>query len=163
MWAATATGAYCTRGIEVACHVADSGRLKELLFPGNRVMVQACLNSLMGSRQVRRAEGLSEKGAEPRHCRKTSYDMVLALHGNTWVSVDTRYPTRLFGQALRARAIPEFREYEVVRAEYPFHRLVKEPEGVRKTPRSRVDFFLEGDRVAPALVEVKSVTLCADG
>jgi sugar fermentation stimulation protein A len=154
----------CTRGIEVACHVADSGRLKELLVPGNRVMVRSVFEQPDGVAASPEGPKVSRrKGAEPRHCRKTSYDMVLALHGNTWVSVDTRYPTRLFGQALRARAIPEFREYEVVRAEYPFHRLVKEPEGVRKTPRSRLDFYLEGDRVAPALVEVKSVTLCADG
>lgn len=180
----------------VLCHVADSGRLKELIFPGNRVMVRKVPNCPGGSL-----------------ARKTPCELVLAAVSCTpsssppprgtapvdsplkdslaWVSVDTRYPTKLLGQALRARAVPEFREYDVVRPEYPFHRVeqawasekredtfgnerqpldnracedaVQEGIGKRVPIRSRLDFYLEGTGVPPALVEVKSVTLCVDG
>ncbi|HHX27593.1 MAG: DNA/RNA nuclease SfsA [Bacillota bacterium] len=183
-------------GKEVRCHVADSGRLKELIYPGNRVMVRS-----VGDGREKTGQGLPS--------RKTSFDLVLASAGGpltgygsggpehdrtTWVSVDTRYPTRLFGQALRARGVPEFAEYGVVRPEYSLYtherngvrRKTRVPEEsehagerllttgipdkglgektkVRKQPRSRFDFYLEGSGVAPALVEVKSVTLCVNG
>lgn len=85
------------------------------------------------------------------------------------------------------RAVPEFAEYDVVRPEYAFHLLTENRENtengtgkagapvetfredanrktrVRKEPRSRFDFYLEGPSVPPALVEVKSVTLCVNG
>lgn len=218
-------------GREVPCHLADSGRLKELIYPGNRVMVRPVADR----REKPGRGGLS---------RKTAFDLVLASaggeragdrletsgegksrnrpeksehDGTTWVSVDTRYPTRLFGQVLRARGIPEFAEYDVVRAEHSFQiqesrdergaanehgsgdetrqapsrergdervatvsrdgdpagkglRTRGSPDagpaertGVRKEPRSRLDFYLEGPGVPPALVEVKSVTLCVNG
>ncbi len=220
-------------GKEVRCHVADSGRLKELIYPGNKVMVR-----YVGDERERAKAG---RGLSPR---KTSFDLVLAAapppldsqtpesrerdpeveepkdrepqvrepevrdlerpgperpgsrepekDSTTWVSVDTRYPTRLFGQALRARGVPEFAEYDVVRAEYSLRKYERKGERMavspdrdaagmglltggargagpaertrgRKEPRSRFDFYLEGPRVPPALVEVKSVTLCADG
>lgn len=197
-------------GKEVRCHVADSGRLKELIFPGNRVMVRD-----VGEGRERAGAG---KAMPPR---KTSFDLVLAAAppscgsrgrameapcserfergradrgGTTWVSVDTRYPTKLFGQVLRARGVPDFAEYDVVRAEYSLRGYERkdgdtsatgspdegsageglvdgkkpgaqapEADRVRKEPTSRFDFYLEGPGVAPALVEVKSVTLCVNG
>lgn len=181
----------------VLAHVADSGRLRELIFPGNRVMVK----------------GAPSGAASPP--RATAYDLVLAQFGAygqfdtsgqprlgpsdapIWVSVDTRYPNRILGQALRGRTLDEFSQYSRVEAEYWYHRLSpwKEEaeaeaavvkavtsETVAKAatyadvarratrPRSRMDFYLEGETAAPrrvalppALVEVKSVTLCRDG
>lgn len=133
--------------------------------------------------------------------RTTGYDLVLARfnpeeasEGTSggppiWVSVDTRYPNRLFGQALRRRMLPEFRQYDRVEAEYWYHKLSpwKEEAEVAAAakPRSRMDFYLEGGLdeaskgsgssygceardargtgLPPALVEVKSVTLCRGG
>lgn len=180
-------------GREVTAHVADSGRLEELIFPGNTVLV----------RHVSR-----------RAARATSYDLVLARHdaggaAPIWVSVDTRYPNRIFGQALRDGAIPEFSEYGEALPEYRYHKLspwreevgdvagaegmdvasaaggaagaygndgvggasgndgAAGDDGLAKTAkivRSRMDFFLPGDdRLPHALVEVKSVTLCVGG
>ncbi|HHW18305.1 MAG TPA: DNA/RNA nuclease SfsA [Firmicutes bacterium] len=222
------------KGREVQAHVADSGRLKELLFPGNRVMIRKVLE-----------ENYSAAGTE----RKTRYDLVLAqyargsyaeptkagsptsntsnteaqdtvkekhpcykpsgvsvgctgdsvdpgkiasrdpLDGETgmgrsfsgkpiWVSVDTRYPNRLFEQALVTRKLAQFERYTSVRREYAVGNLTAteltgaSPEPSRgKDPRttgsrkigSRIDFLLEGPDIPPALVEVKSVTLCRNG
>jgi sugar fermentation stimulation protein A len=199
-------------GQEVLCHVADSGRLKELIYPGNSVMVRPVVDG-WGKTVSEKTGSEKIRGGSP--FRKTSFDLVLASAGSRrasnrsegsgegtvvnddsegpyhdgtiWVSVDTRYPTRLFRQVLRAQAVPEFAEYDAVRPEYAFHLLTKNrentedgtgkagaPDGtsgngvgektrVRKEPRSRFDFYLEGPGVPPALVEVKSVTLCANG
>lgn len=133
-------------GKEVRCHLADSGRLKELIYPGNKVLVR-------------------EAVPRPGRTRLTSHDLVLAAAPGpdlTWVSVDTRYPTKLLAKALRARALAEFREYSEVRPEYSFRHEPAEPSG-KKVPRSRLDFLLKGEGVPPALVEAKSVTLCISG
>lgn len=162
----------------VLCHVADTGRLKELIFPGNKVMVRKAGGGgfpeipQAGEEDSRREKAGPPQKHSPTHGsthnpkssqepspksspRKTSHDLVLASAGPSsapvWVSVDTGYPNKLFGQALRARALRDFAGYDAVRSEYPL------------TPRSRLDFYLEGANVPPALVEVKSVTLCVDG
>ncbi len=140
------------RGRAIEAHVADSGRLKELLFPGNRVMVR--------------------KAGSPN--RKTSHDLVLAAFGDIWVCVDTRYPNRLFELAAKQGALDAFKEYTSVRREVTLNQVLKRVEGakgvsaegvasVEGAPKSRFDFLLEGPRKPPLLVEVKSVTLCVDG
>jgi sugar fermentation stimulation protein A len=80
-------------GKRIMAHIADSGRLRELIFPGNVVMLK------------------SAASLERKHPRKTSHDVVMGLSSETkkvWVSVDTRYPNILFGEALRRRLIHEF-------------------------------------------------------
>lgn len=169
----------------VTAHVADSGRLKELIFPGNLVMVR---------KAVPATDGEQDKAQ-----RKTNYDLVLAsaVEGGddqpvpvtpddlgaqpgdatpqrrVWVSVDTRYPNMLFGQALRAGALKEFDCACTVCQEHWYHHLSpwkEEDEGraAGKAPsrpvRSRMDFYLDGgSRDRCCLIEVKSVTLCKDG
>jgi len=117
-------------GPVVSAHIADSGRLRELIFPGNQVMVRPAVPA---------------PGKEPR---KTPYDLVMASaveggedavnepreegaeqEGNAggqrriWVSVDTRYPNMLFGQALRAGALKEFDGTFTVAPEHCYHLL----------------------------------------
>lgn len=131
-------------------HLADPGRLTELIFPGNRVMI---------------------RHADPGTSRKTAFDLVLADSrdrsdsGETsWVSVDTRQPNRLFGQALVSRVIPEFSQYTQVRPEYSLrHDSVCSGETGKRTPVTRVDFLLSEPGLTPTLVEVKSVTLAKGG
>jgi len=68
-------------GVETAAHLANSGRLRELLRPG----VPAWLISVEGA------------------ARKTPYDLALVEHEGALVSVDARLPNRLFAEALATR------------------------------------------------------------
>ena len=76
-------------GEEVVTHMADPGRLKELLIPGKR----------MGLRPE-----------EPSPTRKTRWTSLLveSPDGTGWVSLNTTIPNRLVLQALQAGALEEF-------------------------------------------------------
>ncbi|HHY12405.1 MAG TPA: DNA/RNA nuclease SfsA [Firmicutes bacterium] len=145
-------------GRTVHAHVPDPGRLEELLFPGNRVMVRN-----INSQQ-----------------RKTQYDLVLAAFEDIWVCIDTRYPNRLFEQAAKEGVLDEFRDYTSVRREVTLEQAAKrlhdhatgkaisENAGgadapKSRTPKSRFDFLLKAHGKRPLLVEVKSVSLCVNG
>lgn len=175
---------------EVLSHVADSGRLKELIFPGNRVMVrEAGTGAAAAAHSSAHLSTSGNPSAKSRgSARKTPYDLILASapaggldpgSRRIWVSVNTRYPNLLLGQALRAGAIPEFDSGEVA-PEYWYHHLspwkeeaeredaerrARKANAAADAPvRSRMDFYLGGNsRNRSCLVEVKSVTLCRDG
>jgi sugar fermentation stimulation protein A len=152
----------------VEAHVPDPGRLEELLFAGNNVM-------------VRRAEFNPKFNSRTR---KTAYDLVLAAFKDIWVCIDTRYPNDIFEIAVREKALEDFRKYTEIHREVTFERAMKliDPKkgtnsshsaylpkdgqrnyDARKTPKSRFDFLLLGPKSQPFLVEVKSVNLCVDG
>jgi len=78
--------------------VPNSGRLKELLFPGNRVF-------------------LLERAAPHR---KTRYDIALALCQGVLVSVDARLPNALIAEAFERQNIRELSAYQLVRREVRF-------------------------------------------
>jgi sugar fermentation stimulation protein A len=82
----------------VPVHLADPGRLKELLLPGQRVWLRPA--------------------ASPT--RKTAWTAVLveAPDGAGLVSVDTTMPNRLIHRALEARALDEFAGWSLERAEW---------------------------------------------
>lgn len=84
-------------GEVVEAHLADPGRLKELLLPGKRVWLRPATN--------------------PE--RKTRWSAVLVENpsGQGLVSVDTTLPNRLVREALRLRAISELADWELERAE----------------------------------------------
>lgn len=75
-------------------HVPSSGRMRELLFPGNSVYVSP----------------MPEGG-------KTQYRIHLAKYGNTLVSVDSLLPNRLIYKALSQGALPEFINYKEIKRE----------------------------------------------
>lgn len=52
---------------EIRCHLHDPGRLKELIYPGNTIMVRA------------------------KQGPKTSHSVVSALYGEEWVLIDSRF------------------------------------------------------------------------
>jgi sugar fermentation stimulation protein A len=85
-------------GVRTLCHIPDPGRLRELLYPGVKVYIVE----------------------SPGEGRKTAYDMVLADHGGTLVSVDSRLPNRLLAEAMEAGSLPEFTGYRVARTEPAF-------------------------------------------
>jgi sugar fermentation stimulation protein A len=79
-------------------HMADPGRLKELLIPGRRVWLRP---------------------AAPGPTRRTRWTAVLveSPDGGGLVSVDTTLPNRLIRAALEQRALPEFAEWTLQRGE----------------------------------------------
>ncbi len=81
---------------EAAAHLANPGRLKELLIAGRTVWVAS-------------AGGTAH--------RKTAYDLTLIQHPNALVSVNTHLPNRLIGEALRAGRLPGFAPDAEVRSE----------------------------------------------
>ena len=83
-------------GEEVVAHVANSGRLGELLLPANPLYLS-------------RAPSGSQ--------RKTSFDLVLVEVGGTLVSADARAPNRLVEEAISSNLIEQFTGYDDLRRE----------------------------------------------
>ncbi|GAB4423348.1 MAG: DNA/RNA nuclease SfsA [Chloroflexi bacterium OHK40] len=79
----------------VRAHMADRGRLAELLTPGARLLLA------------------------PRDelDRKTAFQVVGVYHGSELVSLDTHLPNRLVQAALAAGALPQFARYPRVQRE----------------------------------------------
>ncbi len=82
-------------GKAVKAHLPNSGRLQEVLHPGNAIWIA-------------RRDGAA---------RRTQYDAVLAASGDTLVSIDARLPNDLVHTALVAGTLAEFSEYTVVQRE----------------------------------------------
>jgi sugar fermentation stimulation protein A len=99
----------------VEVHMADPGRLKELLLPGRRVW-------------IRHAAGPT---------RRTAWSAVLVEGpGGQLISVDTTKPNKLVGAALEAGALEEFDGWSLERREVPLGRsridfLLSRPDGRR--------------------------------
>jgi sugar fermentation stimulation protein A len=89
-------------GDVVEVHMADPGRLEELLLPDRRVWIRYA--------------------ASPT--RKTDWSAVLveSPDGQGLVSVDTTLPNRLIHRALAADALEEFAGWTLERAEFPLGR-----------------------------------------
>jgi len=83
-------------GEEVLAHVANSGRLGELLLPANTLYLSP-----------------APRGSQ----RRTSFDLVLVEVGGTLVSVDARVPNRLVEEAITSDLIDQFAGYEELKRE----------------------------------------------
>ncbi len=90
------------KSVMVPAHLADPGRLRELLLPGVRMWIRAA----------------------PGTHRKTQWSAVLVQSpaGTGLVSLDTTLPNRLVGRALERGGLPEFDGYRLERAEFPHGR-----------------------------------------
>lgn len=86
-------------GREVLAHVANSGRLKELLSPQDPLFLSP---ALVDGRQ-----------------RKTAYTLALVATGGVLVSADARLPPALLQEAIEAGRLPPFAGYEKVSREVP--------------------------------------------
>ncbi|MEJ2216529.1 MAG: DNA/RNA nuclease SfsA [Gemmatimonadota bacterium] len=99
----------------VEVHLADPGRLKELLVPGRRVWIRSA--------------------ASPT--RRTAWSAVLVeAPGGQLISVDTTKPNKLIGAALEAGALEDFDGWALERREAPLGRsridfLLSRPDGRR--------------------------------
>ena len=79
-------------------HVPDPGRLKELLFPGARVMVEP------------------KKGSH----RKTKFATVMVYSGDELISINSQLPNRFARHCLDNALIPEFQGWRVKKQEYTY-------------------------------------------
>jgi sugar fermentation stimulation protein A len=86
------------QGQEVMVHLANSGRLGELLVPGYRMIL---------------------KPTSGDH-RKTHFDLALVDLGLTLCSADARLPSSLLTEALAESRVPEFRDYSTVKREVTY-------------------------------------------
>ena len=82
-------------GDETLVHVANSGRMRELLVTGRRVL----LRSVAGDH------------------RKTAFDLAMVDLGHALASADARLPNRLVYEAIRDGRLPQFAEYDEARPE----------------------------------------------
>ena len=83
-------------GEEVACHVPDPGRLKELLIPKSQVIVR------------------HERGGK----RKTKFTLTGVKTRKIWVNIESAFTNTIFKNEYRN--IPSLKEYEIIRSEYTF-------------------------------------------
>ncbi|MFC2030840.1 DNA/RNA nuclease SfsA [Chloroflexota bacterium] len=87
-------------GAPVWVHLANSGRLRELLVKGSRCLV------------------VERSGPK----RITGYDLCLVEHGGRWVSVDARLPNDLVAEALTRGRIQALAGYHSFRREVSYGR-----------------------------------------
>jgi sugar fermentation stimulation protein A len=119
-------------GRQVQAHLADPGRLRELLLPGAELRLRP---------------------VAPESQRRTRYTVALVRSSEpprVWVSVDTTLPNRLARRLLEEGRVRGAPRGWTVRPEV-------------RHGASRFDFELRGDGGDSMLVEVKSVTLVANG
>jgi sugar fermentation stimulation protein A len=118
-------------GSEATAHVANPGAMLGLDAPGARVWLSASTN--------------------PKRKLAWSWELVEAAPTNggaaRLVGVNTTTPNRLVAEALAAGRLAPFRDYSRVRPEVAYG------------ARSRVDFLLEGEGLAPLYLEVKNCHL----
>ena len=117
-------------GAIVEAHMADPGRLKELLVPERRMWLRAASNP----------------------GRKTHWTAVLveSTREGELVSVDTTLPNRLIAKALERGSIHELRGWELEKAEVSVGRsrldfLLSDPKGRRMALEVKSVTLVEGD------------------
>ena len=89
------------RGRREYCHVTNSGRLRELLYPGAKV-------------------ALMDHG--PRPDRKTRYAVRLARYKNKWVCIEANVAPKLLQESWQKGLIPSLAHYDQLRPEVPLDR-----------------------------------------
>ena len=85
-------------GREVGVHVANSGRMREMLVPGYRVLI----------------------APRPGLHRKTGFDLALVDLECALASADARLPNSLVAEALAQGRMPQFGDYADLRREVTF-------------------------------------------
>ncbi len=86
------------KGERLRVHVADTGRMRELLVPGRTVYI-------------------TPKAGQGR---KTAYDLQLVRLPHSLVSCDSRLPLALFAEAFAAKRMAPFAPYRDIRQEVTF-------------------------------------------
>ncbi|MBF0273118.1 MAG: DNA/RNA nuclease SfsA [Magnetococcales bacterium] len=79
--------------------------------------------------------------------RKLAYTWELVHEHNSWVGIHTGRTNAIVREALERQGLPSLLAYQTIQSE------------VAVADKSRLDFRLDGDRLPPCFLEVKSVTL----
>ena len=120
------------QGREVGVHVANSGRMHELLVPGIRVLISA------------------QSGSH----RKTGFDLAMVDLGDTLVSADARLPNALVAEAFIQGRVPQFQNYSNIRREMTFGEsrldlLLEGPPGLCYVETKSVTLVVDGVGLFP--------------
>jgi len=102
-------------GREVPVHIPNTGRCRELLFKGARVILE-----------IRESK-----------TRKTPYELIMVYKGGRLISIDSQAPNKIVEEAVRGGLIEEIEGYEYVKREANFGQsrfdlLLKKKEGSGK-------------------------------
>jgi len=116
----------------VVAHLANSGRLAELMFPGTPALL------------------VPKAGPQ----RKTAFDLLLVRIDGRWVSADARLPNALVREALAKGQIGPLRGYAVLRPEAPFAGsrvdfLLRGPKGLCLLEAKSVTLVVDGVGLFP--------------
>lgn len=82
-------------GVQQAVHITNTGRMRELLLPGARVLLKPAANPL----------------------RKTQFSLHMVFHNGIWVALESTAANVLVYEALRHRELSMFTGYHNVRRE----------------------------------------------
>ena len=86
-------------GQEVICHVPNTGRMKELLIPGVKVMLSRHDTST----------------------RKTEYELRMIMKNSNWISIDSQLPNTLAHEAITYDVISELQGYKEIKREVTYN------------------------------------------
>lgn len=123
-------------GTEVICHVPNTGRLKELLVPGVKVMLSF----------------------HPTGNRKTQYELRMVMKEGFWVSIDSQLPNLLAYEAIVNEAVTELTGYSEVRREVVYQNSRFDLQLINTDNR-----LTNNTPNSACFVEVKGVTLEREG
>lgn len=124
-------------GTEVICHVPNTGRLKELLVPGVKVLLSF----------------------HPAENRKTHYELRMVMKEGFWVSIDSQLPNLLAYEAIVNEVVTELAGYSEVRREVTYQNSRFDLQ-LRNAWNGPADSIQSTDA---CFVEVKGVTLEREG
>ena len=138
-------------GREVMVHVANSGRLRELLQPGSLCYLTEQPGSHRKTAFDLALVAIERPGYEGVREPQAPYDLAheQSTAGTILVSADSRLPNALVWEAWHDGTLPHLEGYPSARREVRYH-------------DSRLDMLLESSE-GKCYVEVKSVTLVQDG
>ena len=85
-------------GEEVIVHVPNTGRCKEILIPGSKVLLREELNPT----------------------RKTLYDLIAGYKNNKIINIDSQIPNRVVDEALKSKKIQNLVKYNIIQREKTF-------------------------------------------
>lgn len=124
------------KGRKEYCHVTNSGRLRELLYPGAKVAL------------VDHSAKFKIKNSKLKPPRKTRYAVRLAYHQKQWVCIEANIAPKLLKEAWNQGKVKSLKGYDQLQAEVPLN------------AHTRFDFQARNTQTGEkAWIEVKCVTL----